>query len=188
MVETPASLLERLRRPGSDDAWRRFVRLYTPLLYYWARRLGETPDGASDLVQDVFVILVQQLPVFVHDPRRRFRGWLWTLLRNRWRDRHKRRAAPAQMSEAMLAGVEVDGDEVAAFDEAEYRSHLVSRAFELMQTEFQPSTWKACWEVVVSGRPAQEVAADLGMSVGAVYVARSRVLRRLRDELAGLLD
>jgi RNA polymerase sigma-70 factor (ECF subfamily) len=72
--------------------------------------------------------------------------------------------------------------------EAEYQQYLVGRAVELMQTDFQPSTWKACWAVVVEGKPAAQVAADLGLTVEAVYAARSRVLRRLRQELSGLLE
>jgi RNA polymerase sigma-70 factor (ECF subfamily) len=75
-----------------------------------------------------------------------------------------------------------------AFDEAEYRQHLVSRALQLMQAEFSPTTWKACWEHVVAGRPASEVAAELGIAVGSVYVAKSRVMSRLREELQGLMD
>ena len=81
-----------------------------------------------------------------------------------------------------------DPDPAEAFWEAEYRQHLVGRALTLMQAEFQPATWKACWETVVAGRPAAEVAAELGIGVGAVYMAKSRVLSRLRHELAGLLD
>jgi RNA polymerase sigma-70 factor (ECF subfamily) len=79
-----------------------------------------------------------------------------------------------------------DGAE--AYWEAEYRRHLVGRALDLMQAEFQPTTWMACWEHVVSGKPAAEVAAQLGISLGAVRAAKCRVLRRLRQELAGLHD
>ena len=73
-------------------------------------------------------------------------------------------------------------------EEEEYRRYLVRRALGLMQAEFEPATWKACWEFVVHDRPAAEVAAELGLSVNAVYLAKSRVLRRLRAELRGLLD
>jgi RNA polymerase sigma-70 factor (ECF subfamily) len=76
----------------------------------------------------------------------------------------------------------------ALFDEAEYRARLVARALELMQAEFQPTTWKACWELVVAGRPAADVARELGISENAVHLAKGRVLRRLRKELEGLLD
>jgi RNA polymerase sigma-70 factor (ECF subfamily) len=79
-------------------------------------------------------------------------------------------------------------DAAEAVWEAEYRQHLVGQAVRLMQGDFQPATWKACWGLVVEGRPVAEVAAELGLTLDAVYAARSRVLRRLRQELAGLLD
>jgi RNA polymerase sigma-70 factor (ECF subfamily) len=79
-------------------------------------------------------------------------------------------------------------DPAAAFAEAEFQQHLVMRALQLMQSEFQPVTWKACWEHVVCDRPAAEVANELGITVNAVYLAKSRVLRKLRQELQGLLD
>jgi RNA polymerase sigma-70 factor (ECF subfamily) len=72
--------------------------------------------------------------------------------------------------------------------EAEYRRHLVGRAMDILQTDFQPTTWNAFWQFVALGRPAQNVAADLGISENAVYIAKCRVLRRLRQELAGLTD
>ena len=86
---TSVSLLQRLRRSQDDDAWRRFVSLYTPLLVAWARKLGVPPHEAGDLVQDVFMRLAQELPRFDYDRGRRFRGWLWTILLNKWRDRRR---------------------------------------------------------------------------------------------------
>jgi len=82
MQTTPISLLEQLRSPRPDQAWGRFVDLYTPLLYIWAGRLGAIGPDADDLVQDVFTTLVQQLPGFEYDRGARFRGWLWTVCRN----------------------------------------------------------------------------------------------------------
>ena len=76
MSKTPASLLDRLRRPAQPEAWRRFVELYTPLLYYWARCVGPASPEAADLVQDVFVVLLQKLPEFTYDRHRSFRAWL----------------------------------------------------------------------------------------------------------------
>ena len=186
-MDTPASLLERLRRPAEQAAWVRFVELYTPLLYHWARRTGCQEADAADLVQEVLTLLVRKLPEFNYDDHRSFRAWLRTVAGNCWRNLHRRTRLPA------AAGA-VDPDDLAApepadaFWEAEYRRHLVGRIVELMRAEFQPATWKACWECVVGGRPAAEVAAELGMSVGAVYMAKSRVLSRLRRELAGLLE
>lgn len=184
MYTTSVSLLERLRQPGAEEAWNRLVELYTPLLYYWAGRLGLQAEDAADLVQEVFTVLVQKLPEFTYDPHKSFRGWLRTIALNKWRDRGRRRA-PRPAGQAALEQLAADEE---AFWEAEYRQHLVGRALELMQAEFQPTTWKACWETVVYGRPAAEVARELGLTVDAVYAARSRVLRRLRQQLAGLLD
>ncbi len=181
MLTTSIALLDRLRQPADAEAWARFVELYTPLLYRWGCRLGLQDADAADLVQDVFAVLVQKLPEFEYDPRRSFRGWLRTILVNRWRDRPGRVAVPLP---ADVAGP----DPAEELRETDYRRYLVGRALQLMRSDFQPATWQACWECVANGRPAAEVAAELGMSLAAVYIARSRVLRRLRQELAGLLD
>jgi RNA polymerase sigma-70 factor (ECF subfamily) len=181
MLSTSIALLERLRQPSDVEAWTRFVDLYTPLLFRWARRLGLQDADAADLVQDVFGILLRKLPQFDYDPNRSFRGWLHTVLLNHWRD-HPRRISYPLPAETTVP------DPADEAREAEYRRYLVGRALALMRSDFQPATWQACWECVANDRPASDVAAELGMSVAAVYVARSRVLRRLRHELAGLLD
>jgi RNA polymerase sigma-70 factor, ECF subfamily len=186
-MDTSASLLERLHQPAQEHAWARFVQLYTPLLFFWARRLGLQEPDAADLVQDVFALLVRKLPEFTYDRHRSFRAWLRTVTLNSWRNRRRRAELPRAEGPADLDGL-AGPDPADVLGEEEYRRWLVGRALELMQAEFQPSTWKACWECVVHGRPAAEVAADLGLSVGAVYMAKSRVLSRLRLELADLLD
>ena len=187
MDTTPSSLLQRLRGSPEQAAWEKFVDLYTPVLFAWAARLGLTGHDAADLVQDVFAVLVERLPQFEYDPSRSFRAWLKTILLNRWRKQQRRPAAANPKAAGDL--VEVAGpDGVPELEEEEYRRHLVARALALMQADFQPVTWKACWEFVVRDRPAAEVAAELGISVNAVYVAKSRVLRRLRAELEHLLE
>jgi RNA polymerase sigma-70 factor (ECF subfamily) len=188
MKNTPHSLLERLRRPDDPAAWERFVQLYTPLLCHWARRLGLQGPEAADLVQDVFMLLVQKLPDFRYDPARRFRAWLWTVTLNRCRERQRRPAALPQPGDPdALAQVAVP-DETDAVVEEEYRRYLTRRALELMQAEFQPATWRAFWECVVNERRAADVARELGLTENAVHLAKGRVLRRLRQDLAGLLD
>jgi RNA polymerase sigma-70 factor, ECF subfamily len=186
MPTTSVSLLERLRQPGAQEAWARFVDLYTPLLYYWARRVGLQEPDAADLVQEVFATLVQKLPEFHYDRDKSFRSWLRTVLLNTWRASRRGEAARAAGTGDLrdLA----DPENVDALEEAEFQQHLAVRALHLMQGDFQPATWKACWEYVVCERSAAEVAAELGMTVNAVYLAKSRVLRRLRQELEGLLD
>jgi RNA polymerase sigma-70 factor (ECF subfamily) len=187
MHTTPVSLLERLRQPAGDQAaWEHFVKLYTPLLFSWGRATGLGSDEAADLVQDVFTVLVQKMPHFVHDKQHRFRAWLRTVLMNKWRNR-MRRPPPAPLHDGE-AGEAPAADPLDMFAEAEYQQYLVRRALELMQRDFQATTWKAFWEVVVVGRAAREVGRELGLSVNSVYVARVRVLSRLREELAGLLE
>jgi RNA polymerase sigma-70 factor (ECF subfamily) len=185
-MDTPASLLERLRHPDQQSAWTRFVQLYTPLLYHWARRLGLNEADAADLVQDVLILLVRKLPEFTYDRNKSFRAWLRTVMHNCWRNRLRRVELPRAGSVLDLDALP-GREEADLLSEAEYRQWLAGRALELMQAEFQPKTWKACWECVVHGRNAAEVAAELGMSVGAVYMAKSRVLSRLRQELTDLL-
>ena len=188
MEATPISLLERLRSPVAGPAWDRFVLLYTPLLYLWANRLGAEGPDADDLVQDVFTALVQALPAFEYDASKRFRGWLWTITRNKFRERHRRAALPIPPGGIDPDDIPNATDVMEAVEEREYRDSLTRRAMDLMQSDFEPLTWRAFWETVAVGRPASEVAADLGISPNAVYLAKGRVLRRLRIELAGLLD
>jgi RNA polymerase sigma-70 factor (ECF subfamily) len=187
MDSTPVSLLERLRQPGEEQAWQRFAELYTPLLYYWTRRLGLQPQDAADLVQEVFTLLVRKLPGFTYDQHKSFRSWLRTVTLNKWRDICRQRTETPLADDAVLAEL-TNHDAGDLLEEAEYRQLLIRRALQIMQAEFQPTTWRACWEYVVADRPAAEVAAELNISVGAVYIAKSRVLSRLRQELDGLLD
>ncbi len=187
MYTTSVSLLERLKQPEAHKAWARFVNLYTPLLFYWARRLGLQEPDAADLVQDVFALLVVKLPEFNYKRDQSFRGWLRRVLYNKWRKQKSRPGAPATAGAGLLSGL-AGPDQAADLDEAEFRQQVTVRALQLMQEEFQPATWKACWETAVCGRSAAEVARELGVSVNAVYLARGRVLRRLRQELEGMLD
>jgi RNA polymerase sigma-70 factor (ECF subfamily) len=188
MHTTPVSLLERIRRSADQAAWERFVKLYTPLLGHWARRLGSHGPDADDLVQEVFAALVRKLPDFRYDAGKRFRGWLWTVLVNKVRAKHRHQSVCGPAGGDGILDQVAAPDEADAVSEAEYRQYLTRRALELMRAEFQPTTWRAFWECVVADRAGAEVAAELGLSVDAVYAAKSRVLRRLRRELAGLLD
>jgi RNA polymerase sigma-70 factor (ECF subfamily) len=185
MARTPASLLERLRRPEEHEAWGRFVELYTPLLFAWARRLGVPLQEVPDLVQDVLVLLVRKLPQFTYDPSRSFRAWLRTVLINRWRQSCRAGHAPEVVAE--LAELQAP-DALGPQEEAEYRSHLVRRALEQLAPAFPPRTWEAFRRYVVDGQPPAQVAAELHLNLGTVYAAKSRILTRLRRELDGLLE
>jgi RNA polymerase sigma-70 factor (ECF subfamily) len=178
-------LLERLQQPTEQRAWDRFVQLYTPLLSLWARRLGLQDHDADDLVQDVFTVLVRKLPEFRYDPQQRFRGWLWTVTVNKFRER-RRQAVLAAAGAPLPEEAEPDVAEV--ISETEYREYLGRRALELMRAELEPATWQAFWEYVINERTAADVARELNMTENAVYLTKGRVLRLLRRELAGLLD
>jgi RNA polymerase sigma-70 factor (ECF subfamily) len=188
MHTTSPTLLERLQQGGDEAAWRRLVQLYTPLLFAWGRRCGQSEQDTADLVQEVFVALLQTLPTFLYEQHRgQFRNWLRTLLVNKLRDRI-RRAAREKKGLAQLDN-EVEVIDVATrFWETEYQRELTGRALRLMQSDFTPTTWQAFWLTVVEGRCREEAAQQLGISRNAVSVARCRVLRRLRQDLGGLID
>ncbi len=186
MNTTHISLLVRLRQPGQAEAWGQFVELYTPLLHAWARRLGLADADVEDLVQDVFVVLARELPRFDYQPQRgSFRGWLKTIAVNRWRELQRKRRA-SSVGEEVLAELPAPQDE--PFWEVEYRQYLVSGALRLLRGEFSDVTWQAFERYMIEDRDAAMVAAELGVSVGTVYAAKSRVLARLREELDGLFD
>jgi RNA polymerase sigma-70 factor, ECF subfamily len=185
---TSATLLERVRDQSDQGAWERFVRLYTPLLYAWCQQAGFPPQEADDLVQEVFVKLLQVLPGFSYEQPGSFRRWLRTVAVNRWRENNRRPTVRAGALEGEYLVDPGSPDPAERFWEESDRRLLARRALDLMQTDFSEKTWKACWAVVVEGKSANEVARELGTTVGAVHAARFRVLTRLRQELGGLLD
>jgi RNA polymerase sigma-70 factor (ECF subfamily) len=188
MDTTSVTLLDKVRQPTNQEAWQRFVSLYTPLLYGCASRLGLPEPDTADLVQEVFAMLLGKLCDFRYDPQRSFRAWLRTVLHNKWRELKRGRVPePVDPQQGVLADLaEAESDD--GLDEAEYRQQLVARGLELVRGDFEGATWTAWSEYAVAGRPAAEVARELGLSTHAVYLAKARVLRRLREELAGLLD
>jgi RNA polymerase sigma-70 factor, ECF subfamily len=189
MDSTSATLLRRLTADCDHAAWTRFVQLYTPLLFFWARKAGLAEPDAADLVQDVFCVLVRKLPQFQYNPAKSFRAWLRTVLLNIWRNRIRQKVVATGLADERLPFQEpATADHALQLEEVEYRQHLVAQAVALMQADFEPATWRACWQLVVEGRPAAQVASNLGLTVNAVYLAKSRVLATLRRELDGLLD
>lgn len=186
MDSTSPTLLARLAGGADTAAWDRFVTLYTPLLMRWSGRLGLCEADAADFTQDVLVLLLQNFAKFKYDPAGSFRAWLKTVLLNVWR-KHQRKVARRPAANGHLDQA-ADTDPGVYVDEAEHRDFLVRRALQVAKADFEPVTWQACVEYMMKGRPPEEVAAELNISVNAVYLAKSRVLRHLRAELAGLLD
>src|SRR5262245_52326479 len=180
---TSPTLVEGVRR-GDTGAWDRLARLYGPLVYAWCRRASLQPADAEDVLQEVFVTVAARIGEFRHGGESdTFRGWLWTITRFKigdWLRRQARHPVGAGGSEALerLAQTPEPPEQ-----EPVGPSGLHQRALELVRGEFEERTWWAFWRVVVEGGDPAGVAADLGMSRNAVYVARSRVLRRLREVL-----
>ncbi len=188
---TPRSLLERIRR-NDARAWERLVGLYTPLLLHWCRRWGLRQEDAVDVLQEVFRAVASHIDGFRKKERGdTFRGWLRTILRSKVLDHFRRRqrepdgigGTDAQRRFAQRPGP-VEAEEAAGEDNAERA--LLHRALELIRGEFEERTWRAFWRTMVEGRSPREVGEELGMSPGAVRVAKSRVLHRLRDTLGDL--
>ncbi len=187
---TSLTLLERVRA-ADPDAWRRLVHLYSPLVYFWLRKAGLGEADAADLLQEVWASVATALDRFQRDADRgTFRGWLWTIARNKMRDHFRAcRGKPvaAGGSDALQLLQNVPEDEPADETGAEGQG-LVQRALELIRPEFEERTWRAFWATAVDGRTAADVGHDLGLAANAVYQAKFRVVQRLRREMAGLFD
>lgn len=188
MLPTPITLLDRVRHANDKVAWEQFVRLYTPLLLNLARRLGLQEADTADLVQDVFVALVHAMPHFRYDPKRSFRAWLGTLALNRWRDRLRKRAAVPVGDRDPVWNDLAAADPNEAFEESEYRATLLSRALAVVRPEFSPGAWEMFQLTALAGVAPAEVARRLDTTANAVYLARARVVRRLREVLTGLIE
>jgi RNA polymerase sigma-70 factor (ECF subfamily) len=185
MHTTSASLLRKLRQEGDADSWARFVHLYSPVLYCWALKMGLQHNDALDLVQEVFVVLVQKLPEFDYDAHKRFRGWLWTVTKRKWLERRRRRPLPVDPNTSIQ---DIQTPSVTEeIEETEFREHLLHSLVPSLRGNFQESTWQAFWRHVVEGRPVAEVAAELGLSAATVYKAKLRILAHLHMELDDLI-
>jgi RNA polymerase sigma-70 factor (ECF subfamily) len=191
------TLLVRLQA-NEDDAWRRLDHVYGPVVLGWCHGAGLRSDDAADVKQEVFRSVAEAIADFRRDkPGDSFRGWLWRITQNKLRDFFRRqRQQPAaaggttfrqQLQEIPLDGP-ADEESLPPGPSDEETGGVFRRALELVRSEFAENTWQAFWGVTVAGQSAAEVAAALGMSAGAVYVAKSRVLRRLREEFGPLLQ
>ncbi len=180
MQTTSVALPDRLRQPGQTKAWTRFALLYTPLLLTWAKGLGLRDADAADLAQDVLLKVMRVLPTYQRKPGETFRGWLFAVARNECADFRKRRATRPLPGAVGLSDVSDGSSDVS---ETDYRTLLVHRALELIRPDFTAGTWAAFAGVMLEDRPAATVAAELNVSANVVYLARHRVLTRLREEL-----
>jgi|SRR5262245_65837001 len=184
---TRPSLLVRLRDADDREAWGQFGTVYVPLIYGYARKHGLQDADAADLTQEVMRRVAGAIRSLEYDPRRgTFRGWLFTVVRNELRKFAHRRQRPGvgsgDTSAQRLLEEQPAPEESALWDE-EYERRLFTVAAEQVRGDFQESTWQAFWRTAVEGQPAMPVAEELGLTVAAVYLAKGRVMARLKEQV-----
>jgi RNA polymerase sigma-70 factor (ECF subfamily) len=173
-------------RQGVQEAWSRLHRAYRPLVCWWCARGGIPAQDIDDVAQDVFAALARSLASFEHQT---FRGYLWTVTRNKIRDYWRgRQTGPAAWGgntlEQVLDHVEADSNRsVGSADQA--TKILFDAVVQMVRGEFSEQNWNAFWQVAVEGKPAADVAEALGMTRNMVYLARTRIMRRIREEFGG---
>jgi RNA polymerase sigma-70 factor (ECF subfamily) len=191
---TSKSLLVKARDRSDQAAWRRLTELYEPFVARWIRPHVAQRADAEDLVQEVMTTLVRELPRFDHNEQTgAFRAWLRTLtvhrVRSYWQKRDAQTAGSGDSSlyESLAQLADPTSALSRSWDE-EHDRHVTKTMLTAIRLEFQPATWRAFERHVRDGQPAAEVAQELGLSVNAVLIAKSRILKRLREKAAGLVD
>jgi RNA polymerase sigma-70 factor (ECF subfamily) len=186
---TRASLLARLRDPQDRAAWQQFIELYGGLVYGFLRRRGLQDADAADLTQDVFLAVSRSMGRWQYDPKQgSFRGWLYGVTRHKLAQFLQRRhnqpigSGDSNARQRLDEEPSPEPDQEAVWEQ-EYQQQLFRVAAAQVRDHFAPNTWQAFWGTAVEGKSAADVAAGLGMSVGAVYVAKSRVLARLTEQI-----
>src|SRR5262245_10276050 len=185
-----SSLLERLV-VHEPEAWRRVVRLYYPLVRKWCQRSGLQAEDAADVSQEVFRALAGNVDRFRREGgQNSFRGWLWGITRRQllghWRQRQAVAAGGTEAQRRLAEYPEPEDQSVAEIPSD--RQAVLRRALALLRAEVEERTWQAFWRVVALGHAPADVAADLGISVNSVYLAKARLLRRIREEFGELLE
>jgi RNA polymerase sigma-70 factor (ECF subfamily) len=184
MADTPVSLLQRLQKSPVPEDWSELLDLYTEPLFRYALSRWLSTEDARDLVQQVFVVLVERLPTFEYDPRRSFTAWLLTVARNKITDFHRQARRPLHLS---LAPDDAPAEED-SWTEREFTEHVVRTAFARLQAEFDEKTVTGCRECWMLGRPVAEVAGELGLTANALQCRLMRARKRLSQQLLDLVE
>ena len=185
---TRASLLVQIRDGSNNDAWQEFIKLYGPVVYGFARKRGLQDADAADLMQDVMRSVSSAIGRLDYDRNQgTFRGWLFTITRNKvFNFLSARRIRPQSSGDSgtnRLLESHPDADDGSDEWELDYQRRLAALAMERVKNEFQENTWRAFWLTAVEGVAVAEVSRQVGLSNGAIYVAKSRVLARLKEQV-----
>lgn len=188
---TRFSLIARIKDPSDREAWRAFVEIYSPLVYSIGRRTGLQDADACDLVQEVFREVGSAIGRFDARPTAgKFRGWLSLITRrtlSRMLKKRQRGAVGSGDTAQWMALNQHPADEEDPWEQ-EHRAYLFRWAAEQVKSQVAPHTWDAFWRTAIQGESPQDVAANLGISVGSVYLAKNRIQCRLRETLSQLGD
>jgi RNA polymerase sigma-70 factor (ECF subfamily) len=194
MSSTPLSLLDRLKTAASDSPdWLRLHDLYWPLIKSWLAQIPGTRADSDDLAQEVLMVLVRELPGFQSRGAGSFRAWLRQITINQTRAHFKKRrkqpaAAVGGEDESVLVQLEDPGSALALQWDRDHDRHVAHKLLQLVKNDFESTTWEAFSRFALHGTPAAAVARELGLSENAVLLAKSRVLKRLRQEAGDFLS
>jgi RNA polymerase sigma-70 factor (ECF subfamily) len=182
---TSDTMIQAMKATGDPEAWKRFLKIYGPLMVRWNTDHGVQPADAADVAQEIALYVFNNIHRFDRRHPGAFRAWLRAIAHNKIRRMRETRARAGAEGNGMPEIVDSNGGGTWAPD---YCESILQRGLEIIREEFEPSTWAAFEAVYLgSGDPA-EVGRGLGMSRNAVYIARSRVLARLRAVLRGVID
>jgi RNA polymerase sigma-70 factor (ECF subfamily) len=192
MNTTSLGLLQRLKQsPADESGWRQLHDLYLPLIRTW---LAVIPDlkEEEDLVQEIMLVLLRELPSFERRRHGSFRTWLRKITINRirayWQERRRRPIAGVPDNWKLLDQLEDSASGLSKQWDEEHDRHISTQLLRMVEPDFEPRTWQAFTRFALEGSSAAQTARELGMTEGAVLQAKFRVLRRLREEAAELLD
>jgi RNA polymerase sigma-70 factor (ECF subfamily) len=186
-------LLDRLKAAPPDASdWGRLHDVYLPLIRSWVERVPGLGTEAADIVQEVFAVVIRELPSFERQREGSFRTWLRRITVNRVRTYRKRRdrfpALGLDVTEGFLDHLAAPDSELARQWDHEHDQHVFQKLLAVVRPDFSPATWLAFERFALDGRPAAQVAAELGVTENAVLRAKARILKRLREEAGGFLD
>jgi RNA polymerase sigma-70 factor (ECF subfamily) len=192
-METSISLLGRLAGVPTEDDWQRLDDLYRPLLRAWVARAGVAGSDGEDLVQEVLLAVFREVAGFEWRGQGAFRAWLRTILAHRVREHFRRQKyQPTATGDSdflrRLDELESPESALSLLWDREHDEHVAAALMQRVQGDFTTATWQAFRQHVLEGEPAVKVAQELGLSLNSVLLAKSRVLKRLRQELAGLVE
>ena len=189
---TSISLIDRLKTAPPDASdWQRLQDIYLPLIQRWLRRVPGLGNEADDLAQEVFLVLLREFPRFERRREGSFRAWLRNIAVNKARNFRKRRdrrpAVGLDPSDGFLDQMADPESDLAREWDREHDEHVARKILTAVQADFSPTTWKAFQRFALDGLPATRVGEELGLTENAVLLAKSRVVRRLREEAGDLL-